>query len=325
MQSIQQAGNGRKVVGMGETVLDIVFKDNQPRAAVAGGSVLNTMVSLARSGAQVALVSEVGDDRVGANILSFLSDNGVCTDYMARRTDMKSPVSMAFLDSNNEAEYAFYRDKAVCRTDVRYPDLWPVDIVAIGSFFAVNPAMRPVVEPLLRGAKESGALVYYDLNYREAHRADLPSAMDNILANMASADIVRASRDDLRVVFGTDDAEALYRERVGSLCRRMVVTNGAADVVLLTPDGPLRRYAVPRMSTVSTIGAGDNFNAGLLFGLLCGGIAKRQLDEGLAADAWDHLVRSAMEFSAASCKELFNYVPRSFGDAKRQLLQDSNS
>lgn len=309
---------------MGETVLDIVFKGEQPQAAVAGGSVLNTVVSLARSGAQTAFVSEVGDDRVGASILAFLRDNCVCTRYMSRREHTKSAVSMAFLDSRNEAEYEFYRDTAAGAPCLSVPDLWPDDIVAIGSFFAVNPAMRPAVEPLLQQAARCGAVVYYDLNFRPAHAADLPDAMPNILANMASADVVRASRDDCRVVFGTDDAQMVYRRHVGRLCPRMVVTDGANPVMLFTPDAPPRSYDVSPMATVSTIGAGDNFNAGLIYGLLRRGIRKRRLTGGLAADQWDELVGSAMEFSAACCKEISNYVPRAFGEAKRLLLHGSH-
>ena len=36
----------RKIIGIGETVLDIVFREGQPQAAVPGGSVFNSMISL---------------------------------------------------------------------------------------------------------------------------------------------------------------------------------------------------------------------------------------------------------------------------------------
>lgn len=43
----------RAIVGIGETVLDIVFRNNQPQAAVPGGSVFNAMVSLGRTAARL--------------------------------------------------------------------------------------------------------------------------------------------------------------------------------------------------------------------------------------------------------------------------------
>ena len=55
----------RRVIGIGETILDILFKNNQPTVAVPGGSVFNGLVSLGRAGANVTFISEVGGDHVG--------------------------------------------------------------------------------------------------------------------------------------------------------------------------------------------------------------------------------------------------------------------
>ena len=62
----------RKVIGIGETVLDIIFKDDQPISAVPGGSVFNGLVSLGRSGISTSFISETGNDRVGQRIIRFL-------------------------------------------------------------------------------------------------------------------------------------------------------------------------------------------------------------------------------------------------------------
>ena len=66
----------RKVIGIGETVLDIIFKDNQPIGAVPGGSTYNAMISLGRAGVPAQFISETGNDRVGQMIISFLKENG---------------------------------------------------------------------------------------------------------------------------------------------------------------------------------------------------------------------------------------------------------
>ena len=55
----------RKVIGIGETVLDIIFKNDQPIGAVPGGSVFNGIISLGRSGVHTSIISETGNDRVG--------------------------------------------------------------------------------------------------------------------------------------------------------------------------------------------------------------------------------------------------------------------
>ena len=58
----------RKVIGIGETVYDIVFKGGQPTAAVPGGSTFNSMISIGRCGIPADILSEVGDDKVGSII-----------------------------------------------------------------------------------------------------------------------------------------------------------------------------------------------------------------------------------------------------------------
>ena len=95
----------RRVIGIGETILDILFKNNQPTAAVPGGSVFNGLVSLGRAGANVLFISEVGSDKVGRIILDFMKENGISTDSVMVYSERKSPVSLAFLNEKNDAEY----------------------------------------------------------------------------------------------------------------------------------------------------------------------------------------------------------------------------
>ncbi len=100
----------RKVIGIGETILDIIFRGDQPSAAVPGGSVFNGIVSLGRMGANVGFISETGNDRVGNIILQFMRDNNIPTDHVNVFPDGKSPVSLAFLNEQSDAEYIFYKD-----------------------------------------------------------------------------------------------------------------------------------------------------------------------------------------------------------------------
>lgn len=67
----------RKVIGIGETILDIIFRNEQPSAAVPGGSVFNGIVSLSRTGVPVCFISETGNDHVGDTILRFMRDTTI--------------------------------------------------------------------------------------------------------------------------------------------------------------------------------------------------------------------------------------------------------
>ncbi len=54
----------RKIIGIGETVLDIIFRNEQPIQAVPGGSTFNAIISLSRAGAKTSFISETGNDRI---------------------------------------------------------------------------------------------------------------------------------------------------------------------------------------------------------------------------------------------------------------------
>ena len=70
----------RKVIGIGETILDIIFKNEQPTAAKPGGSTFNSMITLGRLGVNTEFISEVGRDRLGDKIRAFLAENNVKAD-----------------------------------------------------------------------------------------------------------------------------------------------------------------------------------------------------------------------------------------------------
>ena len=300
----------RRVIGIGETILDILFKNNQPTVAVPGGSVFNGLVSLGRAGANVTFISEVGGDHVGNIILNFMKDNGISTDSVIVYPDRKSPISLAFLNERNDAEYSFYKDYPNLRLDVDMPEVTSDDIVMFGSFYAVTPQLRDKVKELLDKAHKAGAIVYYDVNFRSTHAHEALKLMPTILENFEYADIVRGSTEDFGNMFGMADADKVYQHKVGFYCPHFICTNGGEGLCLRTRT--LKKdYPVEPLETVSTIGAGDNFNAGLVFGLLKNRIRKSDLDELTESD-WDKIIASGMAFSKEVCTSLDNYISKEF-------------
>ena len=258
----------KRVIGIGETVLDILFKNDQPLKAVPGGSTFNSIVSLGRAGVDCAMVTEVGGDHVGDIICNFLVDNGVSAEYVCHHEQNKSHVTLAFLDEHNDAQYQFYKDHASVWLDGKLPEIGKDDVVLFGSFFAINPAIRPVVGDLLRGARNAEAWLYYDVNFRKNHITDLPEVMPNIEENMRLADVVRGSMEDFGYLYGLQDGNTIY-ERVSHYCQTLILTDGARTIRVYTPES-CETYPVQAIETVSTVGAGDNFNAGYIYAMLHG-------------------------------------------------------
>ncbi|MBQ8502212.1 MAG: carbohydrate kinase [Bacteroides sp.] len=303
----------RKVIGIGETILDILFHDGQPTAAVPGGSVFNGMVSLARVGLPVSFISEVGNDRVGTIILDFMRQSGMSTDYINVFPDGKSPVSLAFLNQQNDAEYIFYKDYPAQRLDVEFPVIEKDDVVAIGSYYALNPVLRDKVVELLERARRAGAIIYYDPNFRAPHKKDAIRLTPTIIENLEYADIVRGSLDDFFHLYGLRDAEKVYQDKIKFYCPNFLCTAGG-DHVSLRTRSLSKKYPTMPLQAVSTVGAGDNFNAGLIYGLLKYDIGREQLADMDEAN-WDRLVQCGMAFAADVCQSLNNSVSPQFAEA----------
>ena len=313
----------RKIIGIGETILDIIFKDEQPIGAVPGGSVFNGVISLGRAGVKAAFISETGNDRVGRKIIKFLEDNHVDATSMNVYPESKSPISLAFLDEKNDAEYIFYKDHPHDRLDFVLPDIQPDDIVMFGSYYAVNPVIRPQVQGFLEYARDKGAILYYDVNFRSSHQNEVVKLNANILENLEYADIVRGSQEDFEVMFNKRDAETVYKAQISFYCKDFIYTQGSRPVEVRGKGGFARQYPATQMQTVSTIGAGDNFNAGFIYGLIKYGITHEMLDAGLTAEQWDGLINLAQQFSANVCQSINNSIDQDFANEKKLELEAS--
>lgn len=313
----------RKVIGIGETVLDIIFRDEKPISALPGGSTFNAIISLGRSGVKASMISETGNDRIGQNIIKFMESNGIDASYVNVYPESKSPLSLAFLNDHNDADYIFYKDHPHDRIDYVYPEVNADDIVLFGSFFALNPVIRPQVYAFLDYARQRGAILYYDVNFRASHKNEVMKVTPNLLDNLEMADIVRGSSEDFEILFRQHDADTVYRSQIAFYTKKFIYTRSADPVEVRGDSGFSKQYPVLPTDTVSTIGAGDNFNAGFIYGLIKNGITRQHIDQGLTESQWDALVSSALDFSAECCRDIYNYVSEEYGEKMRKGLQNN--
>ncbi len=300
----------RKVIGIGETIFDIIFKNNQPTAGVAGGSTFNSLISLGRCGVPVNFISETGNDQVGKIILHFMQENGVSTEYVQVYPEGKSPISLAFLDEQSNAHYQFYKDYPACRLEVDFPSIHADDIVLFGSYFALNPVLRKKMSEFLEYAQRQGAIIYYDVNFRSTHSSEMMKLTPTIIENFEYADIVRGSDEDFDNMYQLNTPNDIYRQKVSFYCPNFICTRGAKGVSLRTKK-LAKDYEVPVIQPISTIGAGDNFNAGIAFGLLYHRIRHDDLPD-LTEHDWDNIISCGIDFSAQVCMSLDNYVSKEF-------------
>ena len=297
----------RKIIGIGETVLDIIFgSDNQPQQANPGGSVFNSLISLGRSNVPCLFISEVGDDKIGDIICNFLIDNGVDNEYMYHHKGSKSPLALAFLDSNKNAQYSFYKDYKSQELTIKHPEINPGDIVLFGSFFALNPIIRSSVKEFLSHAKSCGALLYYDVNFRATHKHEICDLMPTLIENFTLADIVKGSDEDFEIMFSTNDWREAYHKHIEPHCKTFICTQGAKGATIIV--GKEERHVEGnKITPISTVGAGDSFNAGTAYGIYKYGIQKEDV---LFVDSMVPAMSHGIDFATEVCQSLENYIAK---------------
>lgn len=236
-----------------------------------GGSSANMAVGLARLGAQVGILSCLGDDSLSAFLLDYLRSQGVDVSRVQTAPGYLPSLCLTEVSPPDRFPQVFYRKEAVdTRLQLGADDL---EFVASGRMFITNGTAlcaspsRESAYRALEHAKSSGRLVVFDVDYRAM---SWPSAEDAGLAARLALpyiDVLIGNQLELMLVGGAsnlDDAVAALRRRGVPMLVSKLGDQGTriwrdSETVFLPP------YPV---QVCTTIGAGDGFAAGFLYALL---------------------------------------------------------
>ncbi|MDP2237784.1 MAG: carbohydrate kinase [Bacteroidales bacterium] len=298
----------RRVIGFGESLIDFVIEDEQFKHALPGGSVLNTLVSLSRFGANTQLVTDFSDDAPGRIISRFLQEENIGSDYLSIYKEGKTALAFAALDSNKNASYTFYKDYP----EKRFEDLRIAfssnDIFLFGSFSSLQINLQIALNNLINDAKSAGSLIFYDPNIRMHKISETKPEWKFLMRNFAVADIIRGSDEDFQTIFGTDSAVEIFDKIQPSSCKLLIITSSDSKVAVVS-NGFSFQMSVPSVKVVSTIGAGDAFNAGMVASIIEQEISKDQL-EFLSEQQTKLILKKAIAFASEVCASSSNYISK---------------
>lgn len=295
-----------KVCALGEITFDIIFKDGRPVDSKVGGSVVNTLVSLGRQGVPVRLIAASGFDEVGLLTREFLKSNGIDISRLSVYQGT-SRIALAFLDKKNNATYSFYNGLNRNNLPLVFPSGISGGLVLFGSSFGIKPEVRAGLVRFLDKARTSGSLVYYDPNIRANTFSNNERAKEWIVENIKFSNIVKGSIEDFEAIFGSNHPQEAYNavKRINPDVV-LLVTSGKDGADLFTPVMN-EHYDVPQIIPVSTIGAGDAFSAGIIYGLHLANADNTGLDS-LHKNKWLKVVEWAIKFSSEVCLSYDNYI-----------------
>ena len=293
---------------LGESLLDIIFTNLNDVAAKPGGSMLNTAISLGRMNLPVTHISEMGSNMVADMMLDFLNKNGVNTDYITQYEGENTSVALAFLDQKKKPTYQFVNAYPGVRKLKLPPVFHGGDIILFGSLYSISTPIRNDILTCIQKAKNAGSLVLYDPNIRHKHHLEEKQVVGAMLENLRLAHIIKASDEDCANLFGNNSPE-IYLETLSQINAHalIILTMGADGAMARFKNIEVKMDAI-QVEVVSTIGAGDAFNAGLI-----SAFQTLEINPGNLQDINLHQLKTILEegiqTAATVCCSIENYIP----------------
>ncbi len=251
------------VVCFGEVLWDIL-----PSGALPGGAPMNVAYHLKKLGADPALITKIGLDDYGKDLVTILADSGLTTEYID--VDYEQPTGLVYANPNdhNEVVYDIVNPSAwdfIQWKDEFVPLLQQAEFFVFGSLTSRNKASRDTLARLLEVAKTK----VLDINLRPPHFHRLH--VENLLRH---ADILKMNLAELELITGwfshfqsTEDRIKLMQDEFN--IKTLIVTMGG-DGALVNDNGTIYRHPGYKVTVADTIGSGDSFLAGFLHQLLAG-------------------------------------------------------
>jgi fructokinase len=230
-----------------------------------GGATANVAVNAAKHGAAVALGGGVTDDAWGRWLRDGLADAGVDTRWFALSEEGQTTHAFATVDEAGDATYAFYGDPlgaGVQRAGTALADaVEECDALFFGGNTLVREDERATTFAARERALALGRPVLFDPNLRLSLWRSQEDALAVTRTGVEGAFLVKANRDEARLLTGEEDPAAAAEALAASGPVLVVVTLGA--------DGALVRGAVASevpgvpAKVRSAVGAGDSFMGAL--------------------------------------------------------------
>ena len=234
---------------------------------VAGGSCLNIAVGMARLGAPTGFVGGISTDLFGRMIADHASASQVELRYATRS---EHQTTLAFVRTvGGEPQYAFYDEATASRNWIYRRGAIPfgeIEAIHVGSTTLADE--EGAVQALAMVEDASGSVtISFDPNCRPNLVKHRDRYVDRMNAFAAIADIVRMSDVDFEFLYGGSDYAGRAKSIIEAGASLVVVTRGIKGAQAWHKEAGVVEVQAPTVDVVDTIGAGDSFQAALLFAL----------------------------------------------------------
>lgn len=281
------------IICFGEMLWDVLPTGKQP-----GGAPMNVAVHLKNLGHSPQMISRIGHDELGKELLEFLHEKGLTTDLIQQGETHLTGVVKANVSDKNEVTYKIVQPVAwdyIQCNEALETAVAKADVFVYGSLAARSAASADTLTRLLKKAR----LKVFDVNLRAPHYNK--NTLEQLLH---AADMVKMNAPELAMLAAWYTPNCDEQTAIISLAeifdiQTICITKGEHGALLWT-GGKFYPSAGFQVDVQDTIGSGDSFLAALLTCLLAG---RSPAESVLFACAMGSLVatyRGATPFVTAS-------------------------
>ena len=298
-----------KVLCVGEALIDMICTDRgsslskgQNFIKKAGGAPANVAAAIAALGGQVDMAAKVGKDPFGQHLIDLLEEMGVVTKWIFQDPNHFTTFAFVSLMEDGERDFYFNRgaDGQLSDADLAGLALNDYSIVHFGSATGFLPGpLQIAYTNLLKRAKEAGAIISFDPNYRHLlFQNNTQSFIDQCWPFIEQCHFFKLSDEEALLITGTDTvqhAAVALRKKSSAV---FAITLGKEGTLLSIGDHNEKIGSIA-ITPVDATGAGDAFVGAVLFQLIKANPASL---DSIDTTAWKKIIANANEAGARTCE-----------------------
>lgn len=255
-----------KVAGIGEVLWDLL-----PAGPQLGGAPANFAYHARALGADSSVISRIGNDPLGADVLARFHSMGLPVETIQRDDQAETGTVVVVLNAEGLPEYTIKEGVAwdrLVKTTEALAVVKAADAVCFGTLAQRTTYSRETIQHLVASASRSSLRVL-DLNLRQHYHST-----ELIEASLRLANVLKLNDDELNFVGAMFGLKGDARSRLSQLAQRhslrlAACTRGGQGSLLFSEGRWSECVGVPAQ-VVDTVGAGDAFTAAMVMGLLAG-------------------------------------------------------
>jgi len=248
----------RKIVCFGEVLWDQFEKLSLP-----GGAPMNVALNLRQLGLNSQMISKVGDDQPGKELLAYLKNREVNIDLLA--IDQELPTGKVIVNDKDHQNVKYEIVAPVAWDRIEWtPEMQEAVDQADAFIFGSLAARDPISCDTLRKLLQTNTLKIFDINLRAPHYD-----MEELEELLVYTDILKVNEEELEIIADYHE----FSEELDIACEKLeeaydlkmiCVTKGEKGAVLYY-DGEFYNHSGYDVTVKDTVGSGDAFLSGLVY------------------------------------------------------------